>query len=468
MARSTKKSQAKSPDAEPQDTVSAGDGASEDVRADMAKEETTASADADDPVEDATIVSETTADGTDAAEEAARRERAAADEIYVDPEGEAVAGSEVGPDAPDTGSRRDAADTGETDADGANTLMVPPPPPPGDAPRRGGFVPLVLGGFLAGAVGYAIAAFATDEIAAVDPARIAALEEKVAAIEPAEAAAPVDLSEIEAAQDELASDLAALGERVAALEAAPRPEPAPSGGPAEGASTATPPETASAADPLRGELQTLTGAVDEIRDRIAGLSDSVAANESNIAALRDELAARIDGVETAIAEAAARADDVEDEAAARAREAARNQVALALESGAPYAEPLDVLGDPPAPLAEPAETGVPTVAALADDFPPLAREALRAARAEAGASEGMGSLFRNAFNPRSLEPREGDDPDAVLSRAEAALRDGDVDAALAEIGALPEAASEILADWRARAETRVEAVSAAETYLQDE
>ncbi|WP_144431495.1 COG4223 family protein [Jannaschia seosinensis] len=447
------------------------------------------------PVEDATVVSEEpgrtdeeTAAASDAdADAAVRREADAADEIYVNPEGEAVAGSEVGPD-PRPESDREASD--ESDATGHPLVTQPSPkssPAAGERRRSGGFVPLVLGGLMAGGIGYVIALFTAGVPApGVDPARIAALEEEVATFEPAEVAAPVDLSEIEATQDAFASDLAALAMRVAALESAPAAEPSERGSPAAGASTAVPSDAAPGAQPLaedlRGEIADLTEAVDEIRSRlstisddvdmvsgdVAAISEDVAANESDIAALRDDLAARIEATEAALAEASARAESVETEAVSRAREAARNQVAQALESGATYVEPLAVLGDPPAALERFAETGVPTLNDLADDFPALARTALREARAEAAGSEGVASLFRNALNPRSLEPRAGSDPDAVLSRAEAAIRTGDLEEALAEIETLPEAAAEVLEAWQARAEARAAAVSAADTYLQDE
>jgi hypothetical protein len=71
------------------------------------------------------------------------------------------------------------------------------------------------------------------------------------------------------------------------------------------------------------------------------------------------------------------------------------------------------------------------------------------------------------LNARSLEPREGDDPDAVLSRVEAAARAGDIAAALAEIEALPEVAREPLADWIDRAEAHRAAQAALQDYLQD-
>jgi len=61
---------------------------------------------------------------------------------------------------------------------------------------------------------------------------------------------------------------------------------------------------------------------------------------------------------------------------------------------------------------------------------------------------------------RSVEPREGDDPDAILSRTEAAVTSGDLGAVLAEVSALPEGAQATMADWVAMVETRVAADAA--------
>ncbi len=65
-----------------------------------------------------------------------------------------------------------------------------------------------------------------------------------------------------------------------------------------------------------------------------------------------------------------------------------------------------------------------------------------------------------------MEPRAGDDPDAVLSRAEAALTAGQLAQALEEIAALPEPALAAMADWTARARQRVSALEAVETLAQ--
>ena len=65
-----------------------------------------------------------------------------------------------------------------------------------------------------------------------------------------------------------------------------------------------------------------------------------------------------------------------------------------------------------------------------------------------------------------MAPREGDDPDAILSRAEAALIAGDVPTALKELDALPEAAQSALVDWVSKARTRQAAIEAADALAQ--
>ncbi len=62
-----------------------------------------------------------------------------------------------------------------------------------------------------------------------------------------------------------------------------------------------------------------------------------------------------------------------------------------------------------------------------------------------------------------MAPREGDDPDAVLSRAEAAVRDGRVADALTEIETLPAPVQDAMADWLASARAR----AATEAAVQD-
>jgi hypothetical protein len=74
----------------------------------------------------------------------------------------------------------------------------------------------------------------------------------------------------------------------------------------------------------------------------------------------------------------------------------------------------------------------------------------------------VGAFLRAQLGVRSLEPREGDDADAILSRAEAALAEGRLGDALAEIETLPEGARAAMSGWAAEATARRDALAAAE------
>ena len=56
--------------------------------------------------------------------------------------------------------------------------------------------------------------------------------------------------------------------------------------------------------------------------------------------------------------------------------------------------------------------------------------------------------------------REGDDVDAILSRAENAVRTGRISDALAEIDALPDLAQSTMITWTRQAKKRMAAVNA--------
>ena len=62
---------------------------------------------------------------------------------------------------------------------------------------------------------------------------------------------------------------------------------------------------------------------------------------------------------------------------------------------------------------------------------------------------------------RSLAPREGDDPDAILSRAQAAVTAGEIEGALAEIVMLPPDGQSAMTDWVTAARARLDALAAA-------
>ena len=143
-------------------------------------------------------------------------------------------------------------------------------------------------------------------------------------------------------------------------------------------------------------------------------------------------------------------------------------IGAALQSGAPYATSLMVLKETSSGSEDLIERlarysdGVPTLASLQSRYPDAARAALAAARTDdAAAGEGGFTAFvKGQLGMRSLTPQAGTDPDAILSRAEAALAGGDLATTLSELSLLPDSAKSAMSDWLADAETRQDALSA--------
>lgn len=328
---------------------------------------------------------------------------------------------------------------------------VPPAPPPAP-PARSGAIPLFLGGVAAAALGFVVARYAVPEgWPTPDPTPIAGLSEKV---------------------EDQAARIASLEERLAGVAAsvsdlAGQPEPDLSG----------------LRDALRAELLSAIpdapdlSVVDDLESRIADLSAEIARlaespegqtpslTGDELAAFRAELDAAVDDarsqIEAAQAEAARIEADAEAAATRATAEAALSRIAAALESGAAYGAALTSVAETgveiPAVLAAGVDGGVPTLPALQDAFPDAARSALEASVLASDADSTVDralAFLRAQTGARSLTPRAGDDPDAVLSRAEAAVRSGDLDTALAEISALPEAGVAAMSDWTAAAEAR--------------
>ena len=101
-------------------------------------------------------------------------------------------------------------------------------------------------------------------------------------------------------------------------------------------------------------------------------------------------------------------------------------------------------------------------------FPDAARAALATARAEGLSDDaaGLGGFLRSQFDVRSTTPQEGAGPDAVLSRAEAAVKEGRVADALAELEALPEVARAEMTDWMGQAQSRADVLDAIATLTE--
>ncbi len=112
--------------------------------------------------------------------------------------------------------------------------------------------------------------------------------------------------------------------------------------------------------------------------------------------------------------------------------------------------------------------GVPSAIELQNEFGEYAIQALRASKeAEAGEGfiSGIGARISSEFIGRSLEPQEGSAPDAVLSRAENELRNGNLEKSLSEISTLPSEAQSAMSPWTARANQRLYVLKSIEEMM---
>ncbi|MGL4279552.1 MAG: COG4223 family protein, partial [Albidovulum sp.] len=295
----------------------------------------------------------------------------------------------------------------------------------------------------------------TEKITALQ-AELESLKGAVAA--PATAAIP----------DEVTAGIAQLGDRLQALEQA-------TAGNGDRIGQLEARLDAAESRPVTGDAAS-AGALDAIRREMEGYRAEIGAQLKAVEAAKGDIGAAAEAAAAKVASVEAEAERLRNEATAAAEEAARtgslSLILSALESGAAIDAPLADLTaagvEVPAALAEQAQ-GVPTLASLRESFPEAARAALAVTVRDASGTDAWGRItafFRSQSGARSLAPRAGDDPDAILSRAEANLRAGDLAQTLTELASLPENGRAVMAEWIARAARRQEAVTAAETLQQ--
>lgn len=317
-----------------------------------------------------------------------------------------------------------------------------------------GFWGMATGGVLAAAIGFLAAQYVNDawpfgdgrgDLAALESRLSVEMEQLRGAAEAASAAAqtavqPGDLTVLQDGQDRVSASMGDLEERVTGL----------------------------------GEQLTEFGArLDDVAKRpvAEGVSEgAIAAYERELEALRQAIAAQRAEVEAMTDDAAAMEENAEETARKTMARAAAARIRNAIDAGEGFAtaiEDLQAAGVTPAAiLVDAAEGGVATRAELSRAFPDAARAALRAWRADpesAGATGGgFGSFLRDQLAVRSVTPRDGDDPDAILSRAEAAVAEGRLADALAELTALPDSARGAVDAWEADARRRLDVRAAAD------
>lgn len=336
---------------------------------------------------------------------------------------------------------------------------------PAETPARrgaGGFLGLLLGGVAAAVIGFVAARTVVPEgwpfpgvAPEVDPL-VAVVEAQDAEI----AAQAERLSALDAALEEMRSDTSALDELRDGVAAR-----------LDGVETGT----VEIADRLDA-METRLSSVEKLAPEGTAAAEMAAeAYAKELAALREMFQGELDEIDAAQAEASALEAQLAENAKAASGRAALTQVDAALDTGAPFEDALAELTtatgvDAPDALSAVAAEGVPTLAELQSAFPAAARAAIDAdirTGVEEGSLNRMEAFLRSQLGTRSLEPKEGDSADAVLSRAEAALRTGDLDTVLAEIDALPEAAQPAFADWRALTETRAAALAAGRALAEE-
>jgi hypothetical protein len=192
----------------------------------------------------------------------------------------------------------------------------------------------------------------------------------------------------------------------------------------------------------------------------------------------DALANRIAGLERAVKSLG---DDVARRPASADDRAARMTVAAealraVVERGAPYQaelaamKSLGVEESALAPLEPFATDGVPSNAALARELAALTPALLRASGAAPSDGSLLGRMEMSAQKLVRIMPVDappGDDAAAVLARANAAAARADLDAALADIARLPEAARSLAEPWTKKAQARDSAIAAGRRIAAD-
>lgn len=371
---------------------------------------------------------------------------ATAPDVNVDTPAEPAAAG-IAPDYAPEPARMDRAPASVPPADVQPAGIQHAPPP-----RRGGFFAPFLGGVVAAALGFGLSHYNVFDLRAdpdtdgmtADIARLAAqLKEQGQTAASASKGASDAAAAADAKARAVGDELAAIAGRIDGLDAQVRAQ-------AEALPDGTIPPAAFAA--LKAEVDALKNA-----------PAAAPGGQIDAGALRQQITAELDARAREVAAEAERAAEATRQTALR--DAAWITLNEAVKNGQPYAEALTALGvsDVPEALAAHAAEGLPGEQQLVARFPDAAREALDAALRsdEAG---GFGdralSLLRVTTGQRSLTPREGTDPDAVLSRAEAAVVAGDLPAALNELEGLPPEGQAAMGAWVAQARTRIDAEAA--------
>lgn len=359
--------------------------------------------------------------------------------------------------------------------------------------RKSGFWPVAFGGVVAAGMGAAATIWALPNLPAgwlpeqtetvdAEAIRLEAVTAAKTAAEEAIANAPAE--EI-ALPEDLQTTLNDHAARIAALEKSVSTEPAsqeasPGSGRSGDAGNASLVPAEESGDVSSEDLQALTKQLEEQAAKIAELESRPSIGPEAAKKIQS-LAKDADAVQQKISSTAAKVqkqlDAVQQKAAKLQEEAAASTkraqavaavaaLQTALDKGVTAEESRQALAETGIDTPEALQKDIPSLDSLQTGFGNASRAALRATMTDADSSGEGGNAFTNFLKAqtgaRSVAPREGNDPDAVLSRANAHVESGDIAAALSEIEALPESAlgAPAMAEWLAGAQAYNDAQAA--------
>jgi len=217
------------------------------------------------------------------------------------------------------------------------------------------------------------------------------------------------------------------------------------------------------------------GALEKSTIESAIPDELVAQYQDEVKRLKETLETQRESLQQFMSETAETANEVTQRAKDTVARGILAQIRAAIDAGGPFDSAIkefdEQVGDAiPNQLRSLAQDGVQTYQELRDGFAEVARLALSAAREELNESEGfsgIGDYLRKQFQARSVIPKTGDDADAVLSRAEQALRENDLAGALDELDALPDTARDQMQLWIDAARERQGALEQLDTLSQE-
>lgn len=364
------------------------------------------------------------------------------DQSEVEPAAKTVTVASDAPPALSVGRDTDALKSDVPES--ARSPEVAAPVALGAAPsRRGSAIGLILGGVVAAAIGAGATLYLLPH--GWQPADTLALEARLSTLETRD-------TQTGLSQQDLDSAIATLAARIDALD------------------TATVPPDLAVIEARLAALET-SGTLDQ-----GQLTEAMAPMHERLDRIEGSIAARI---EAAVLQALATAQTRQNEQvqalevaqhdleAAQTRleaRAALSELIAAAETGRAAEAALVTLAaatDLP-PALDAFRGGLPTLGALQESYPAAARAALAAAPGteESSTTDRLIGFLRSQTGARSLAPRDGDDTDAILSRAEARLRAADLPGAVNEIDTLPDEPAAAMAAWRAQAGARLTALEA--------